>query len=329
MRLLLTIGMVVVALALCACDKGTDSESKAAGGDAPITAAARELETTPAADPAEQTSTADSTNRIIAELAPEFNLAYDAAGNMLTGEGFPEQGISTTVIVEKVEKNLASQGLVTDELRTAEVRTILSQLAAAGQSSASKGSGGMPSSGNAANDNSPDTTGNTETEAKPPSLNYHPTPEEMMFPVIVFGDWQSIREDHANTTVEHNNKYFESIQFRYQDNAFFSMFRDGKVISRNEFPYTYEPSTGTVTLYTPDHRPLQTLTVTATDPDPYLIWVQREGSKKKTLYEKMGRGGEPVTLEDEIEGVRILKGDEAAEEYRRQKEKERREQSGG
>lgn len=328
MRLLLTIGLLTVALVLAGCNKGDEDSETQAGSDKgnrePVTTAARD---TSAGEPA--VTSAEETSLVISRLAPEFGLLCDSEAGVITGEGFPEQGVPTGVIVDKVAKSLSGTGNVTTAMREDAVRTVLSQLAAVGQASANQQAAPPASAAGAPDGIAPDASGTSENESAPPELNYHPTPEEMLSPKVIYGDWHSIREDHANATVEHNDDYYESVQFRYGENiAVFHLFRDGKLVSNTEFPYSYDPRAGIVTLYGPDRQPMQTMTVSATHPDPYLLWVQRDGSRTKTLYEKKGRGGEPVTLEDEIEGIRILKGDEEAENYRRQKEKERREGSG-
>ena len=328
MRQLLTLCVLLTLSVLAGCNKQADSKEVQTGAQK-----GREAVTTPAVDPAMEaagvgaTESKQATFDLLASLAPDYGIQYDKATNLLTGEGFPDEGVHLSKLVSIIETKLSAKAEATDADRETEVRTVLKQLSSVGKATAAQQGKQVQTAGG----DSADTAGDaSSTQAGPPSRNMNPTPDQMMFPDQIYGDWHSIREEHASTVVEHDENYFESISFRYgEDIAVFHQYRDGKLVSNNEFPYEYEPGTGTITIYDPARKPMMTMIATATDPDPYLLWIQREGAKKKTLYDKKGRGGEPVTLEDEIEGVRILKGDEAAEEYRRQKEKERREGNGG
>jgi len=328
MRQLLTLCVLLAFAIFAGCNEQAETD-----GEGKQLTTKREAVTTPGGGGSAEESTGigeeasrQATHDLLAKLAPDYGIGFDADIGILDGEGFPEGGVPLSKLVDMIEAKLSETAGADSSARDREVRAVLNQLSAVGQASANQGREPEQAPGGDLADTAGDTS---TTDAAPPSKNYNPTPNQMMIPDQIYGDWHSVREEHGNTTVEHDKQYYESIQFRYNENkAVFHTFREGKLFSNVEYPYDYDSRSGTITLYGPDRKPLMTMTAQATDPDPYLLWIQRQGSKTKKLYEKMGRAGEPVTLEDEIEGVRILKGDEAAEEYRRQKEKEKAEGNG-
>jgi len=254
-----------------------------------------------------------NTEQVLIALAPDYGLTYDSNSKSLNGVGFPQGGIQIGIAVSKVNVNLEQRGAAGPEEREAEVRTVLNQLAEIGKQRAQQQSSSAATDSKAA--------GSASGGQGRNSLEYHPDRSELIHPDSVFGDWRSIREDHPNQTeVAHSEDYYYEVQLRYKGNAIFRLHRNGELFSNTEFPYKYDAHTGTLTLLGPDGKPEQSYTVWASEKDPLLIWLQREESRVKTLYEKVGRGGEPTTLDDEVEGVRLMLGDEEAEAYRRREE---------
>lgn len=255
---------------------------------------------------------AENTRQLVAELASHYGLSYDEELDAVTGDGFPEEGIPVGTIVAKVEQNVLKQGGGSKRHET-EVRAALSQLAEAGRQVAGR------QDAQASKSADPDSA-TPQGGAGATVLNYYPEPDELLHPKVIYGDWQSLRDDHPRHTIDHDLSDYDMVLFRYQDTAVFELIRDGQATTRTEFPYRYDPRSGVVELIGADGKALQSMTVWATQDDPLLIWVQKEGSRIRTLYEKKGRGGEPVTLDDEVEGVRIMLGDEEAEAYRQREE---------
>ncbi|GEM_PF-2916697 len=247
-----------------------------------------------------------NTRQQVVALAEHYGLGHDEANDALTGEGFPAEGVPVSAIVSKVELNLKQRGEGEARME-AEVRAALSQLAEAGRQKVTK----------AKTDKDAQAGGG---EGAPVLKNYYPEPDELIHPAVIYGDWQSVREDHPRHSIDHDAENFDIIMFRYKDTAVFESTHNGETMPRTEFPYRYDPRSGVAELIGTDGQPLQTMTVWATAEDPLLIWVQKESSRTRVLYEKKGRGGEPVTLDDEVEGVRIMLGDEEAEAYRQREE---------
>lgn len=267
-----------------------------------------------AAEPVEEKADLSGLNseEMLIELASEYGLTYDNSTKSLNGPGFPAGGIGVGTAVSKVNVNLEQRGADGPQEREAEVRTVLNQLAEIGKQRAQQ----QPPSAEA--DTEAASSAQSGRGRKP--LNYYPETSEFIHPQEVVGDWKSIREDHPSFEVKHDDDYFSEAQLRYRGNAVFRLHKNGEMFSDTEFPYRYDPRNGVLTLLGPDGKAEQTYTVWATERDPLLIWLQRENSKVKTLYEKVGRGGEPTTLDEEVEGVRLMLGDEEAEAYRKREE---------
>lgn len=268
-----------------------------------------------------------NTEQMLITLAPEYDLSYNSNDKTLHGAGFPATGIQIGTAVSKVSVNLEQRGSDSAEAREAESRTVLKQLSELGkqraqqqqqqeQQSSTEASGGTGAAGKAASGHGRN------------PLEYHPDSSEFIYPQSVYGDWKSIREDHPDKTeVAHSDDYYSEVQLRYQGNAVFRLHRNGELFSNTEFPYKYDPRSGKLSLMGPDGKEIQSYTVWATEKDPLLIWLQREGSRIKTLYQKVGRGGEPVTEEELIAGIRELLGEEGVKNYLKYKEQQRHEQS--
>jgi hypothetical protein len=271
-------------------------------------------------EPVEETAPAEekldlagmNTKQMVIALTSEYGLSYDSGREVLTGSGFPTGGIGIGTIVSKVDLNLSQSGERSDASREAEVRTVLEQLAATGQQTADQQSSSSQSTAAVADSADPG------RGRKP--LEYNPDRSELIHPAEVFGDWKSIREDHPNFEVDHNEEYFWDVQLRFRGNAIFRLHKNGELFSDTEFPYSYDLRTGTLALQANDGSVTQTYTVWATERDPLLIWLQRENSKVKTLYQKVGLGGKPVSEEEFIAGLRELLGEEGVQNYLKYKE---------
>jgi hypothetical protein len=264
-----------------------------------------------------------NTEEMVAALAPEYNLTYDRDKQTLNGEGFRAGGVDIGIVASKVDINLQQRGEDNPQAREAEVRTVLSQLVDAGKQAAAQRQDSQGSATAEAD------TGAAQSGRGRKPLEYHPDSSELIHPLEVYGDWKSIREDHPNNDeVAHDDNWYYDVQLRYRGNAVFRLHTNGEVASNNEFPYRYDPRNGVLSLLDAQGEAVQTYTVWATEQDPLLIWLQREGSRIKTLYQKVGLGGEPVTEEELIAGIRELLGEEGVQNYLKYKEQQRREQGG-
>jgi len=262
-----------------------------------------------------------NTEEMVVALAPEYNLTYDSASKSLTGEGFRAGGVVVGIVASKVDVNLKQRGEDGPQEREAEVRTVLSQLAETGRQAAAQ----QQQMENA--ETGGDSAGAAQSGRGRKPLEYHPDSSELIHPREVYGDWKSIREDHPNNDeVAHDDNWYYDVQLRYRGNAIFRLHTNGEIVSNTEFAYRYDPRNGVLSLLDAEGKTVQTYTVWATEQDPLLIWLQREQSRIKTLYQKVGLGGEPVTEEELIAGIRELLGEEGVQNYLKYKEQQRREQ---
>ncbi|MBN2083343.1 hypothetical protein JW859_14195 [bacterium] len=246
-----------------------------------------------------------TTQEMLIALAPEYNISYIDAKEVLTGAGFPGDGIGVGMLAAKVDLNISQSGKTGHQAREDEVRKMLSQLAAAGQQALKQGT----------TKTTADNTTAASSKSNKNRLNRDPDPKDLIHPTKVFGDWKSYREDHPSYKVDHNEDYFIMIQLRYHGNAVFRTHKNGEIYSDNEFPWRYDLNTGRLTLLDNAGKVIQGMTVYATESDPLLIWIQKDNSKVKTAYEKVGDAGEPVSEEELIAGLRELLGDEGVKQY--------------
>lgn len=266
-------------------DYAATEASKTSQGDKQVTP--------PAPQAVESAVTEQDIETLVARLASEHGLGYVAERQVLTGAGFPEDGIPVAQVTGKVQQHLATAGGGAAEAESA-VISILEQLSNLGKRAAA---------------------GETLTSEAASTLVVdrasEPAEEQVLIhPLSAFGDWISVREEDGSRIIEHSiDSYYEFMQLHFKTNrAMFFIYRDGEPYSHQEYPFQYEPGTGELTLLGPADRTVGTYTIWAYKADhPIEIWVQKEGSSAMTVYAKKGRAEEPLSETEIAERERIMR----------------------
>ncbi|MCB1222304.1 hypothetical protein KDL30_16745, partial [bacterium] len=84
----------------------------------------------------------------------------------------------------------------------------------------------------------------------------------------------------------------------YNRNSQFSTFARGQQIKNDTYDYRYDRNSGELLLTAEDGRYTMKFLCYVRDSEPGLLYVRTENGGAYTVYEKLGRGEEPITEEE-------------------------------
>lgn len=233
----------------------------------------------------------DLRTELIAML-PEFAFTYNDEQDSFSGSGLPEEGISIPPLVDKLEtrvKQLQSNPGKAEYQQL--IRVMLTQFKTAGLSPQNQNpdQNGMRT---ASRESQPGDDGK-DNEANPADEF------GLRKATKAYGEWRSIREEGENYVIEHNDDYYKQLLVYYNKNAMYSTFARGQQIKHDVFNYSFDKSTAELLLTPEDGRYNMRLYCYVRDSEPGLMYVkQQQSGNVYTVYEKIGRGEEPMTEEE-------------------------------
>ncbi len=216
-------------------------------------------------------------------MLPEFTFTYDATADSFNGSGLPEEGVSLPPLIEKLEqrvKKLQSNPGSAEYQQL--IRVMLTQFKSAGMAAQ-----------NPAADDAGGTQSASRSTERPPADEFG-----LRRATKAYGEWRSIREEGENYVIEHNEDYFKQLIVIYGKEAMFSTFAKGQRIKHDEFEYRFDPNSAELLLTALDGRYTMRLYCYTRDSEPGLLYVKQQSGNPYTVYEKLGRGEEPLTEEE-------------------------------
>jgi hypothetical protein len=226
----------------------------------------------------------------------------------LLSPDFPEDGIPVSRVTEKLEQALAGQP---DTQREDAVDQFLSGLTQVAANVVAGGSGSISATGaeqvEVTEQMKEQLAAKAASEEMSAPEQFANRPRKLGHPPIVYGEWKSLEEFNVrneDNVVKHSNEYHEHIFFWYDGHATMHLVRDGENAFTDEYPdYSYDPETGLVVLYDEQGQEAGRMTAWAYEDDWRTLFLQREGSSRRTMLGKWGRAGSPQ-YEEELEDTR-------------------------
>ncbi|MEZ5337994.1 MAG: hypothetical protein R3F46_06975 [bacterium] len=216
-------------------------------------------------------------------MLPEFEYSYDSAGDLITGAGLPPAGVEVPPLLDKLEERIKKLNKAPGQLEYQQmVRVMLTQFKSAGVSA-------QEPAGDSSGTQVENASGSTKDDAD--SLGLHKAPK-------VYGEWRSVREESDKYTMYHDENYYKQLLVFYNRNSQYSTFARGQQIKNDIFDYRYDRNSGELLLTAEDGRFTMKFYCYVRDSEPGLLYVRTEKGGAYTVYEKLGRGEEPLSEEE-------------------------------
>lgn len=220
-------------------------------------------------------------------MLPEFKYSYDEAADRMNGEGLPADGVEIPPLIDKLENRI--KALTTPAGKTEQqqlIRVMLTQFQSAGMTAQSDATHAGDSGSQAGK---PADKGGSGEATNDVGLKKAPK---------AYGEWRSIREEGENYTIEHNDDYYKQLLVYYDKDVIYSTFAKGQRIKNDTYDYKYDKGAGELLLTAKDGRYTMNLQCFVRDSEPGLMYVKQASGNVYTVYEKIGRGEEPWTEEE-------------------------------
>ncbi|MCH7471871.1 hypothetical protein IIA79_02850 [bacterium] len=230
----------------------------------------------------------------IIELAPGYGFDHDSDQGTLIAIELPEQRFLVSELSPAIYRELAEKGDPNEAaMQTQAVNEFLNQLSlgvkeAVRQAKAEK----------QANEDLP-----------APSTASEPEPE-MPIAKDPVGEWRSIGEvrlKDLNYVAQHGDNYYKILLIYFEGKAIFQEFSDGEMVTRLEGTHRYDSETGELKLFDLTGNLMQVIylkqkEVIEEDENTWVeenrLYAQSSNDYFTTVYEKIGRGGKPMTEEE-------------------------------
>ncbi|MCC7478760.1 hypothetical protein IT575_09925 [bacterium] len=230
---------------------------------------------------------------IVAFEKDGFKYAKDT--DSITGSPLPEGGVSVANIVPLVYSEAINQGGANDPaIRAKAITTFKSRFIAMIQAKASD-----PEAAKAVMKDFEGAGELMNNQAVDPAAAM--AVESLRFCVDPVGEWKSTKEvldADAEVRVEHNDQYYKLLQIFYSGICRYQEFREGKIVSDGNYPWTFDKATGKLQLRTADGSVFEELLIMDRPSEKKLIYVKGMQDYQYTVYEKVGSGNKPRTEED-------------------------------
>ena len=213
-------------------------------------------------------------------MLPEYEYTYNADSDKVGGPGMPDAGIPVTSLIDMLDKRLQKTASNPGKAEYQQVcRLLLTQFQSAGQSSDRKN---IPTE---------KLVVEQDPEKQADAFGLKKAPK-------VYGEWRSVREEGEKYTVEHDDQYYKQLLVYYDGDTMYSSFAKGQQIKNDVFDYTYDKNLGELQLKEKQGRFTMKLRCFVRDSEPGMLYVQQQAGQAYTVYEKIGRGEEPMTDEE-------------------------------
>lgn len=214
-------------------------------------------------------------------MLPEFEFSYDEASDKISGVGIPEPGVPVSTLIGMLEKRLLKMPTKPGKAEFQQViRLMLTQFKSAGMTSTDQ-------------NNKPKETVKLEQDATKQANDFG-----LKKAPKVYGEWRSVREEGEKYTIEHDDKYFKQLLVYYEGDTMYSSFIKGEQIKNDIFDYKYDANLGELILTAKNGKFTMRLRCFVRESEPGMLYVQQQAGQAYTVYEKIGRGEEPLTQEE-------------------------------